>query len=610
MAQTTKARQKETAEAAGDALALEYVADLLHRALIEAGDPQKASEAAKRANHPAVDLRLARVVLVSHPNRFTSTERKWTLWSRFADPGRAFERNVEEIMSAFGQPIRLENLARELGTIYQRSPEYYERVLERALANEDLYFSAGKDYFGLRQWLLIVDGTTEEDVLFDNYLKTPMVAKYDKAAAKLDPMNPASVAALLDAAGEPIENKALQYLAWRANPAKFNAERFFTTMWRDERTTYLSSGSWIGPALRASLESRFPALADREVDEYGDSKAAEESQPLVITDKEREQLVAAVINSDQASRGSQLLESIFEVSPTDSTYSGDLTAVVEALKGDDRVIWVGADRFLPQGTIPEYVYTVPELLHFPLAHYTDAEGNDVDLLLDDDGYDGGLQREILLSLAQDVLDEEPAYTPDNEPPATARCVLKFHHKEIGTFPLCQLPPGFFPVEAQIMQVGLTLPTGHKIDLWVNNETRLVYGVLDWYQTLPVDSGAVFYLERQAPDRFVLTYGEETEPSMFISRNRVNELLELGNRSTDEELPTFDVVREIMEHYRKGIEFLTLHTEVNIARRTTRRMVASLLSGYHCFFQRGGAWVFDAKKLSQGFDKSKRKYLKK
>ena len=96
--------------------------------------------------------------------------------------------------------------------------------------------------------------------------------------------------------------------------------------------------------------------------------------------------------------------------------------------------------------------------------------------------------------------------------------------------------------------------------------------------------------------------------MFISRNRVNELLALQERADAEDLPTFDIVREIMEHYRKGIEFLTLHTEVNLVRRVHRRLVASLLSEYHCYFQRGGAWVFDAKKLSQGFDKSKRKYL--
>ena len=83
---------------------------------------------------------------------------------------------------------------------------------------------------------------------------------------------------------------------------------------------------------------------------------------------------------------------------------------------------------------------------------------------------------------------------------------------------------------------------------------------------------------------------------------------LQERSETEELANFDIIKEIMEHYRKGIEFVTLLTEVNIVRRVTRRMVASILSEYHCFFQRSGAWVYDAKKLSQGFDKSKRKYL--
>ena len=51
--------------------------------------------------------------------------------------------------------------------------------------------------------------------------------------------------------------------------------------------------------------------------------------------------------------------------------------------------------------------------------------------------------------------------------------------------------------------------------------------------------------------------------MFISRNRVNELMELGQRAEDEELRS-GILREIMEHYRKGIDYLTLLTEVNIA----------------------------------------------
>src|SRR5438045_233021 len=204
-----------------------------------------------------------------------------------------------------------------------------------------------------------------------------------------------------------------------------------------------------------------------------------------------------------------MLEDVFEVSPGESTYEGDLKIMVDTLKEDERITWLGADRFLPMGAIPEYVFSVPEILHIPVTHYTDAEGNELDLLLEDDGFDGGLQREVLGVMVQDVMDEEPVYTPEPNPPATARCVLKFHHKEIGTLALSQLAAGFFPVDSQILQVEVTLPTGQKVDAWVNNETRLLYGLLDWYQMIPVDSGAVFYIERQAPDRFVLTYGEET-----------------------------------------------------------------------------------------------------
>src|SRR2546429_6565004 len=82
LATATKAKSTGVDET----MASHYAADLVHRALLEAGEPVKASEAARLASHPAVDLRLARVILATNPGRFTSTDRKWTLWSRFADP--------------------------------------------------------------------------------------------------------------------------------------------------------------------------------------------------------------------------------------------------------------------------------------------------------------------------------------------------------------------------------------------------------------------------------------------------------------------------------------------------------------------------------------------
>ena len=52
----------------------------------------------------------------------------------------------------------------------------------------------------------------------------------------------------------------------------------------------------------------------------------------------------------------------------------------------------------------------------------------------------------------------------------------------------------------------------------------------------------------------------------------------------------------------------------LRRSSTKRLVASILSGYHCFYfkQRGPhqiLWRYDASKLDQGFKRNKRKYLR-
>ena len=278
-----------------------------------------------------------------------------------------------------------------------------------------------------------------------------------------------------------------------------------------------------------------------------------------------------------------------------------------ALSTDERIVWLGADRFAPQGTLPAYVFSVPGLLEIPVLYFNDEDGESIDQLLELEGYDGGLDKEVANISAQDVLDQEVAVHNDN-PATTARVIIKNHHKQYGTMPLCQFPSSFFPSEPKLLEVDFALPNSQKATVWINNETQLLFGLLDWFNNITIDSGAVFTLERLADDKYQVGFEQETEPTMFISRNRISELILLQEKVEQENLATFEIVREIMEHYRKGIEYITLLTEVNVVRRVTRAKIASILSKYHCFFQRGGAWVYDAKKLSQGFDKSKRKYL--
>src|SRR5437588_12285454 len=123
--------------------------------------------------------------------------------------------------------------------------------------------------------MLDTSSDSPEDVLFDNYLKEADVAKLEKAAAKLDLSSVDNVIELLDKVGEPVPSKPLQFLAWRANPHRFHADTYFARLLADGRAAYLSNGTWIGPKAVATLAGFFPALAEREVDEYGEAALAE-----------------------------------------------------------------------------------------------------------------------------------------------------------------------------------------------------------------------------------------------------------------------------------------------------------------------------------------------
>ena len=74
-------------------------------------------------------------------------------------------------------------------------------------------------------------------------------------------------------------------------------------------------------------------------------------------------------------------------------------------------------------------------------------------------------------------------------------MLKPHHKEIGTFPLAQVPPGFFPAEPNIVELTLRDGSGTGYPAYVDYNAQLVYGLFDVYSEIAAESGAVVYLEK-------------------------------------------------------------------------------------------------------------------
>jgi hypothetical protein len=282
------------------------------------------------------------------------------------------------------------------------------------------------------------------------------------------------------------------------------------------------------------------------------------------------------------------------------------------LREDERVTWVGWGQWISPDSVPEFAREIPpSLVIQPSRPFETFEGEIHDQILEDEGLAGPLKKEIFNPLAMDVTDDDAPEEDWGPVPERQRCVLTYHHKTTGTFPLCQIHPDFFPKEPSLLRIAVT-DEGVRREIWVNRETHLMYGLGEWFQTLPI-SGGVFYLEPSKKEaEFRLIAEGEADPLVHIPEGRLLELLEIKDDSQTAEISTFDLITRIMAGQRNSAEFITLLTEVNLVRRVPRRLIASILSSYHCFHQRAktNVFVFDEKKVSQGFEKNKRKYIRK
>ena len=416
-------------------------------------------------------------------------------------------------------------------------------------------------------------------------------------------------AALAKAA--PVSAKLFGAVAFRSlNPQ--DAHSFLEYDWKEFNQHLFSTDGFVyspdGILYPAEQAKKWLSTAIKVADKLAPSVEIEDAAPIEVKAGDVDKMVKKILASEPSITATKLLEEFYEITPTIKTFPDDLANLMDALKAKKEVLWVGGDRFNNPGVVPEIVDTIKDFFTFVQTDVVDAEGEFVDCELNDDGLSSTLRKLLNHPLAMDVNDEDINAVP-KQVPETIRCVLKSAHRELGTFPLCQIPIGWIPEEPKHQEIILRDRDGRELQVWANIEDRLLFGFIDWFFEQQVESGAVFSLtSTPKPNVFDFAWLDQTDPVVFITSQRMEELRELQGRS--EGLSTFDVVREVMSHWPKGADFLTLLWEVNVVRRVSRRLVASLLSSYACFYQRSGSpvWHYDAKKVEQGFDKTKRKFV--
>jgi hypothetical protein len=635
-------------------LADSYLSDLVYDALLERGEASKISEIAQEINNPNIGFAIVRTAL-DKSSRFVYMARLWNLNARYMDVTRSLERNLMDVIRAAGRPLSTAQLATELSVIYNRPSETYFGLLSKVLGNQHLYVKGPGSSYGLAEWLPLVDGENLDEVALDNKLKPESLAPYQALSSKVgwakNAYAEASYKTIAALKGRPVSHRLLGVLAWSVLGADYEPAAHLAACLADSRLVWLSAekgrGRWITRETAERLERLLADRASHLAEEVEEAPApVVVAEPVVETVAEpvveatHEPVVEAVpepvvvvedevkpltVGEDDlvaiamvvAERGvpvevSELLALQYEVVPGDPSYKNDVTLLEARLKGDARFLYVGAGRFREAGTLPPFIYDLPEFLAFPELQFVSMDGEIMDEEIEDEGFAGSLRQDIYSPLAQDAGDDEGPNT-NPIPDDGVLLVVKAHHKEIGTFPLCQIPVGFFPEDAPLVEVTLREEDGSAHDLWVNNEHRLAFNFFGLYEKIAADSGGSLRLSATTrPYEFRVEVLDETDPQLYLSPERYAELLSAREQAEESgDVATFDIVCELLEEYPKGLDFLQLLTEVNVVRRVTRRKLASILSNYFCFVQKAGTgqWRFDTKKRDMGTDRTKRKYLK-
>ena len=588
---------------------------LILEQLTEMEEVVKLGELAERLAPHGLGLAAVRSLLASNADRFAYHERRWIPASRLSSPGRTMSGVIESILRAYGGegggPMPLALLVKEIAFVRPEPAEEVATIVERMLSKDERFILFdGK--VALTEWSFVADDETLDRALDLNGVSHEEFDSLSSKLAGIDFRLPGAVADAI-AKSAPVSLKALGAVVW----ASVNRQDSRSTLIYDSRAFFVEAVSAAGHVLGSdgilhpdTDVKKWVTAAVKLSEKIAPSIDIEDAMPIEMKADDIATIAKSIVATTGGVTATKLLEDRYEITPSNKTFPDDLANIMAALKARPELQWVGGDRFQKAGQAPDYIYAVPEPFHFTASDVLDEDGEPVDVELVDDGLSSTLRKLLSHPLATDVLDEDIQPAPKTMP-ETLRLVLKSIHRELGTFPLCQVPTGWLDPEPDIQELIVQDPAGRELQVWVNLKDRLMYGWLEWWFEQAIESGAVFTLTKTSkPNVLEFEWMDQPDPVVYISNQRMEELRAIGAEA--EGKSTLDLLIEAMSHWPKGADYLTLLAEVNVIRRSSRRLIASLLSSYQCFYQRSGSpvWHFDAKKVEQGFDKTKKKFAKK
>lgn len=600
-----------------EAPAIHFLSDEVADYLLNRGHAAKIGEiASQTGKRIGAGAKLIRQTLTDNP-LFVGEERRWNLSARTLF-NRPVEGAVQQTLRIIGKPMTLSALSTELAVLNARPAEYFQQMLPRFLSGRPQnYLCTSDGSWGLLEWLLDLTSTDEEELMIRNF--------FDKAAAvkaEIAPLRKVSITAkmsysdaalaILTAAGCPLDTQKISLLIYLKRGESFDPLACYLEWLADERLYLLSQNQWLSAEAVAGFTASLQKLST-----LADAALAEEEVwegPYQASPEDLNEINDYMSEHEHPEKLSDLVETVLEYARTSPRFESVYLGIEGAIKLDERFVLVGNQTFALPDSIPTAVQQVPEALlpesidTSAMAEVeTDAELNDEGLedklavWVHDPRYeDFGGEHEVELS--QELMD----HTPDE-----TRIPLLYDHREMGTLKLRQADMSFFPTDTPLACVTVHSEKIGTFQMWISNEELLIHGLNDWYAATEIPIGAVITFRRGSePDDYLISWDGEIDNLIALSDERVSELMELHIPVEDESWPVCDIMRRALAGHMEGTHFLTLWAEINVVRRTPKRVIASNLSSYHCFVPINNTerWKVDERKVEQGRKKTKKKFI--
>ena len=614
---TTAAKTSKKPEKARKPFAVQYLEDLIFDLMFNTGQAAKSREIASELEavvklHP----KYIRKTLF-YGDRFDTEDRRWNLALRLATH-LPFEGSIEHTLRQYGKPMSLQALQNEMALIHRRPVDFFDGLLLDTLQSRPKYWLTLDGLWALSEWLLDTSDRDPERCFLRNFfldaseVRPVLDGLLDTRMAPDQPPSEMAVK-LIRRVEEPVPSRILSYVIWRLKEGDLDPAQFFQDC-RAEPRLLLLSGAWWG--LQESVpgyHDELKRLSRRAEKEEGVEWAEEEEPegPVIIATGDLEEVYKLLRRKKSPQPASKLAEALFEYGPTSRRLQESVDALMSALGLDSRFIRVGRQTWALPEMMPKHTNRVPDAL-LPVSPPVGED--EIDAELADEGLEPALVSWVHDPRYEDFGEEQEIdIGPEQQPTDELRYILLYDHWKEGTLKVRVCDRRFYPSESDLVcATFVDKETGKSHPAWLSYTTSLLYGLGEWYTAREVRPGSIFVVTPGSePDEFVVSYSGEIDPLVGLSDERIKELQKLKREAAKEKWSVLRIMERTLVSHKKGAPFMAVWAEANVVRRTARRVVASNLASYHCFYQRPAGsdlWVFDERKVTQGRKKTKRKYL--